>query len=154
MKKNPKVLIIENSNQETKKVVDIINQNNLFTPLIAANDFEAFKILRQQRLGLGFIGYDIDCIILNHNAKTEASSHELKFLTALRHEESLNFLYYRIPIIIINNSTGKLSKSVVSDLSAIKLIASFTKEDLINLLKRIIFDHDAEILLEILTDKS
>jgi len=153
MNAQPKVLVIEEDNEERARICRIIEGSNLFIPIEAVDTFDAFKLLKKARSGLGFLGYKIDCMIMGSSCKSKG----FEFLKAFRNEESLNFLYYRMPVIVLTASSNKNrnnpSKNSVLAFAAIKLMTPFAKEDLINLLRRLIIDQDNEILLDILKEK-
>ncbi len=150
MKNKPLVLIVEDEEKLRELMADCIAKTGLFTPLVAENGLTALKVLKKHERGFGFISNRIKCILLDWQMPFINGK---EFIKIIRTQENFSFFKKHIPIVIVSCYQDKellaLAKDPVYGLASGYLTKPIDENILLNLLKSIIINKDAEILAEL-----
>lgn len=150
----PLVLVIEDNERQSKLIVDIINETGMYQALTAYNGYGAFEILCMHQRGFDFLSNKIACILLDWQMPR---MHGEKFLTLLREKENKSPFKRHIPVVIIsaygNSERRMLAEDSSLGLASAYLLKPFEEEELLNILKRIVINKEAEILRELLVEQ-
>lgn len=150
----PLVLVVEDNERQSKLIVDIINETGLYRALTAYNGHDAFEILNMHQRGFDFLTNKISCILLDWQMP---EMHGEKFLKLLREKENKSPFKRHIPVVIISaygdSERRMLAEDSVLGLASGYLLKPFDEAELLSILKRIIFNKEAEVLRELLIEQ-
>jgi CheY-like chemotaxis protein len=150
----PLVLVVEDNERQSKLIAEIINETGLYKALTAYNGLDAFEILTMHQRGFDFLTNKISCILLDWQMP---KMHGEKFLTLLREKENKSPFKRHIPVVIISaygdHERRKLAEDSSVGLASAYLLKPFDELELLNILKRIIINKEAEILRELLVEQ-
>lgn len=150
----PLVLVVEDNERQSELIADIINESGLYRALTAYNGYDAFEILNMHQRGFDFLTNKISCILLDWQMP---KMHGEKFLKLLREKENKSPFKRHIPVVIISaygdNERRMLAEDSVLGLASGYLLKPFDEAELLNILKRIVINKEAEVLRELLVEQ-
>ncbi len=150
----PLVLVVEDNERQSKLITQIINETGLYRALTAYNGHDAFEILSMHQRGFDFLTNKISCILLDWQMP---KMHGEKFLTLLREKENKSPFKRHIPVVIISaygdSERRMLAEDSTLGLASAYLLKPFDELELLNILKRIVINKEAEILRELLVEQ-
>ncbi len=151
---NKKILVVEDNKKQSELIADCLQETDLYDPIAVYNGDEALAAIKQHRRGFGFLTNDISCILLDW--QMPKLSGEL-FLEKLRQHEHVNPFKHHIPVIVISafsdTKRRHLAEHPLHGLVCEYLVKPFDTEKLLNLLYRIVFLNEAEVLREIFREQ-
>ncbi len=154
MKNKPLVLVVEDNQLQSDLIIDIIRETGLYQPLAAYNGEEAFDILKSNQRGFNFLRNKIECILLDWQMPKMNGE---QFIKQLRADENRFFFKRHIPVVIISAYDDKERRYLAQDtelgLASGYITKPFEEQELRNILSRIVYQKEAEILRELLIDK-
>lgn len=150
----PLVLVVEDNERQSKLIVDIINETGLYRALTAFNGYDAFEILSMHQRGFDFLTNRIACILLDWQMP---HMHGEEFLRKLREKESRSPFKRHIPVVVISaygdTERRMLAEDATLGLASGYLLKPFDEAELLNILKRIVINKEAEVLRELLVEQ-
>lgn len=150
----PLVLVVEDNERQSKLIVDIINETGLYRALTAFNGYDAFEILSMHQRGFDFLTNRIACILLDWQMP---HMHGEEFLRKLREKESRSPFKRHIPVVVISAygdaERRMLAEDATLGLASGYLLKPFDEAELLNILKRIVINKEAEVLRELLVEQ-
>ena len=150
----PLILVVEDNERQSKLIADIINETGLYRALTAYNGYDAFEILSMHQRGFDFLTNKISCILLDWQMPR---MHGEKFLTLLREKENKSPFKRHIPVVIISaygdTERRMMAEDSVLGLASGYLLKPFDEVELLNILKRIVINKEAEVLRELLVEQ-
>lgn len=143
------VLIVEDHKQQNIELCEIVREAG-YTPLAAHDGYEALKLLRQHRRGLGFLSNKIRCILLDWNMPNMRGE---EFLQILRYDERQKTFCMHIPVVIVSayNDIEKrrLAGNQWHGMVADYITKPYNAEEVIDIVKRLVADKDNPSLVEL-----
>jgi CheY-like chemotaxis protein len=153
-KKKPKVLLVEDNELQAELTAAVIGESGLYEVLIAHNGEEAFRELTRHERGFDFLTNDIACILLDWQMPKMDGT---QFLRALRAKEQKSLFKRYTPVVIVSAYGDNELRLKAEDSSHGLVSAYLTKpideSELMHILKRIVFDKEAEIMRELLLEQ-
>lgn len=150
----PLVLVVEDNERQSKLICDIINESGLYRALTAYNGYDALQILSMHQRGFDFLTNKIACILLDWQMPR---MHGETFLKMLREKENRSPFKRHIPVVIISAYGDEERRMLAEDsslgLASGYLLKPFEEAELLNILKRIVINKEAEILRELLVEQ-
>ena len=150
----PLILVVEDNERQSKLITEIINETGLYRALTAYNGYDAFEILSMHQRGFDFLTNKISCILLDWQMP---KMHGEKFLRLLREKENRSPFKRHIPVVIISAYGDSERRMMAEDaslgLASGYLLKPFEEAELLNILKRIVINKEAEILRELLVEQ-
>ncbi|MDT8398663.1 MAG: response regulator [Pseudomonadales bacterium] len=150
----PLILVVEDNERQSKLITQIINETDLYRALTAYNGYDAFEILTMHQRGFDFLSNKIACILLDWQMPR---MHGEQFLTLLREKENKSPFKRHIPVVIISaygdSDRRMLAEDSTLGLASAYLLKPFEEAELLNVLKRIVINKEAEILRELLVEQ-
>lgn len=154
IEEKPLVLVVEDNERQSKVIVDIINETGLYRALTAYNGHDAFEILNMHQRGFDFLSNRIACILLDWQMPRMNGE---EFLRRLREKEGRSPFKRYIPVVIISaygdTERRMLAEDSTLGLASGYLLKPFDEAELLNILKRIIINKEAEVLRELLVEQ-
>lgn len=153
-KKKPKVLLVEDNELQAELTAAAISESGLYEVLIAHNGEEAFRELARHERGFDFLTNDIACILLDWQMPKMDGT---QFLRELRAKEQKSPFKRYTPVVILSAYGDNELRLKAEDSSHGLVSAYLTKpideSELMHILKRIVFDKEAEIMRELLLEQ-
>lgn len=150
----PLVLVVEDNELQSDLITKLINETGLYRALTAYNGYDAFEILTIHQRGFDFLSNKIACILLDWQMP---KMHGEKFLKLLREKENRSPFKRHIPIVIISAYDDRERRRIAEDpelgLASAYLQKPFSEDQLLNILKRIVINKEAEVLRELLIEQ-
>ncbi len=154
MKEKPIVLVIEDNPRQSALCVKVIEESGKYQVLAAMNGIEAFAILKRHRRGFDFLTNNIACILLDWQMPEMNGE---QFIRKLRRQENKSPFKRHIPIVIVSAYRDKerlyLAEDPTLGLASGYLVKPIDEQELLNTLHRIVFNHEAEILRDLMVEK-
>jgi CheY-like chemotaxis protein len=150
----PMVLVVEDNELQSQLISKLLNETGLYRALTAYNGFDAFEILSMHQRGFDFLSNKISCILLDWQMP---KMHGEKFLKLLRAKENRSPFKRHIPVVIISAYDDRERRRIAEDpelgLASAYLQKPFSEDQLLNILKRIVINKEAEVLRELLIEQ-
>ena len=150
-KKKPTVLVVEDDKRQSDLIVDLINDTNLYNPIPAYNGREAFSCLKANRRGFDFFTNKVACILLDWQMPEMNGE---QFLTQLRKQEIKTPFKQFIPVVVLSAYSDKerwqLATNPIFGMVSSYFVKPFDEASLVNVLYRIVYQREAEVLREML----
>ena len=150
-KQKPKILVIEDDRRQSELLIELINDTDLYDPIPAYNGREGFSCLKENRRGFDFLSNKIACILLDWQMPEMNGE---QFLTQLREQESRIPFKRFIPVVVLSAYSDKerweLATNPSLGMASSYFVKPFDEALLINVLYRIVYQKEAEILREML----
>lgn len=150
----PMVLVVEDNELQSELISKLINETGLYRALTAYNGYDAFEILSMHQRGFDFLSNKISCILLDWQMP---KMHGEKFLKLLREKENRSPFKRHIPVVIISAYDDRERRRIAEDpqlgLASAYLQKPFSEDQLLNILKRIVINREAEVLRELLIEQ-
>lgn len=150
----PMVLVVEDNELQSELISRLINETGLYRALTAYNGYDAFEILSMHQRGFDFLSNKISCILLDWQMP---KMHGEKFLKLLREKENRSPFKRHIPVVIISAYDDRERRRIAEDpelgLASAYLQKPFSEDQLLNILKRIVINKEAEVLRELLIEQ-
>ncbi len=150
----PMVLVVEDNELQSELISKLINETGLYRALTAYNGYDAFEILSMHQRGFDFLSNKISCILLDWQMP---KMHGEKFLKLLREKENRSPFKRHIPVVIISAYDDRERRRIAEDpnlgLASAYLQKPFSEDQLLNILKRIVLNREAEVLRELLIEQ-
>ena len=150
----PMVLVVEDNELQSELISKLINETGLYRALTAYNGYDAFEILSMHQRGFDFLTNKISCILLDWQMP---KMHGEKFLKLLREKENRSPFKRHIPVVIISAYDDRERRRIAEDpqlgLASAYLQKPFSEDQLLNILKRIVINREAEVLRELLVEQ-
>ncbi|PCJ43415.1 MAG: hypothetical protein COA71_00650 [SAR86 cluster bacterium] len=154
IEEKPLILVVEDNELQSKLTAELINETGLYRALTAYNGYDAFEILSMHQRGFDFLSNKITCILLDWQMP---KMHGEKFLKLLRDKENRSPFKRHIPVIIISAYDDRERRRIAEDpvlgLASAYLQKPFSEDQLLNILKRIVINKEAEVLRELLIEQ-
>ncbi|HTQ98441.1 MAG TPA: response regulator [Candidatus Acidoferrum sp.] len=153
-KKKPKVLLVEDNELQAELTASVIGETGMYDVLIAHNGEEAFVELARHERGFDFLTNEISCILLDWQMPKMDGT---QFLRELRAKELKSPFKRHTPVVIVSAYGDNELRLKAEDSSHGLVSAYLTKpideSELLHVLKRIVFDKEAEIMRELLLEQ-
>ena len=150
-KQKPKILVIEDDRRQSELLIELINDTDLYDPIPAYNGREGFSCLKENRRGFDFLSNKIACILLDWQMPEMNGE---QFLTQLREQESRIPFKRFVPVVVLSAYSDKerweLATNPSLGMASSYFVKPFDEALLINVLYRIVYQKEAEILREML----
>lgn len=150
----PMILVVEDNELQSELISKLINESGLYRALTAYNGYDAFEILSMHQRGFDFLSNKISCILLDWQMP---KMHGEKFLQLLREKENRSPFKRHIPVVIISAYDDRERRRIAEDpqlgLASAYLQKPFSEDQLLNILKRIVINREAEVLRELLIEQ-
>lgn len=150
----PRVLIVEDNERQSDLFAEILNETDLYSVLTAKNGREALAVLEQYERGFDFLTNGISCILLDWQMPI---MHGQEFLKRLRQSEQKSPFKRHTPVVIITAFDDTDLRQVAEDstygLASAYLLKPFEEAELLQTVKRIVFDKEAEVMRELLVEQ-
>jgi len=154
IEEKPLILVVEDNELQSELISKLINETELYRALTAYNGYDAFEILSMHQRGFDFLSNKITCILLDWQMP---KMHGEKFLTLLREKENRSPFKRHIPVVIISAYDDRERRRIAEDpvlgLTSAYLQKPFSEDQLLNILKRIVINKEAEVLRELLIEQ-
>jgi CheY-like chemotaxis protein len=154
VEEKPLVLVVEDNELQSELITKLINETGLYRALTAYNGYDAFEILSMHQRGFDFLSNKITCILLDWQMP---KMHGEKFLKLLRDKENRSPFKRHIPVVIISAYDDLERRRIAEDpelgLASAYLQKPFSEDQLLNILKRIVINKEAEVLRELLVEQ-
>lgn len=154
IEEKPLILVVEDNELQSELITKLINETGLYRALTAYNGYDAFEILSMHQRGFDFLTNKITCILLDWQMP---KMHGEKFLKLLREKENRSPFKRHIPVVIISAYDDRERRHIAEDpilgLASAYLQKPFSEDQLLNLLKRIVINKEAEVLRELLIEQ-
>lgn len=154
VEEKPLILVVEDNELQSELTAKLINETGLYRALTAYNGYDAFEILSLHQRGFDFLSNKITCILLDWQMP---KMHGEKFLKLLREKENRSPFKRHIPVIIISAYDDRERRRIAEDpelgLASAYLQKPFSEDQLLNILKRIVINKEAEVLRELLIEQ-
>ena len=152
--KKPKILLVEDNELQAELTAALISESGQYQILIAHNGEEAFREMAKHERGFGFLSNEIACILLDWQMPKMDGT---QFLRELRMQESRSPFRRHTPVVIISaygdNELRLKAEDTTHGLVSAYLTKPIDESELLHVLKRIIFDKEAEIMRELLLEQ-
>jgi len=150
-KQKPKILVVEDDKRQSDLLIELINDTDLYDPIPAYNGKQAFSCLKENRRGFDFLSNKIACVLLDWQMPEMNGE---QFLTQLRGQETKIPFKRFIPVIVLSAYSDKerwqLATNPSLGMASSYFVKPFDEASLINVLYRIVYQKEAEILREML----
>lgn len=150
----PYVLIVEDNQRQSELFAAILNETGLYNVLTAANGEEALAVLEQHERGFDFLTNGVSCVLLDWQMP---KMHGQTFLKLLRQKEQKSPFKRHIPVVIItaygDNELRMVAEDSTYGLASAYLLKPFEEPELLQTIKRIVFDKEAEVMRELLVEQ-
>jgi two-component system, chemotaxis family, chemotaxis protein CheY len=152
--KLPKILLVEDNQLQAELTAAIINDTGLYEVFTSADGIEAFKELARHERGFDFLTNGISCILLDWQMPNMDGA---TFLKTLRAKELKSPFKRHTPIVILSaygdNQMRLKAEDSTLGLASAYLTKPFDESELLHILKRIVYDEEAEIMRELLIEQ-
>jgi|GEM_PF-89691 CheY-like chemotaxis protein len=150
----PEILLVEDNQRQSELFAAIIRETGMYKVITAANGEEALAVLEQHERGFDFLTNGIACILLDWQMP---KMHGEKFLKLLRQKEQKSPFKRHIPVVIItafgDNDLRMVAEDSTYGLASAYLLKPFEEAELLQTVKRIVFDKEAEVMRELLVEQ-
>ena len=150
----PRVLVIEDNKVQADLIAQVVREPGLYEVMVAHNGKEGLDILSRYERGFDFLTNSITCILLDWQMP-EMNGEE--FLRTLRAKENRSPFKRHIPVVIITAYDDEELRLLAEDsalgLASAYLLKPLDERELLQVLKRIVIDKEAEIMRELLADQ-
>lgn len=150
----PWVLIVEDNQRQADMYRDILADTGLYNVVQAANGEEALAELEKHERGFDFLTNGIACILLDWQMPR---MHGRDFLKVLRQKEARSPFKRHIPVVIItafgDSDLRKVAEDSTYGLASAYLLKPFEETELLQTVKRIVLDKEAEVMRELLVEQ-
>lgn len=150
----PKILIVEDNPRQSELFAAIIRETGLYNVITAANGEEALAELEKHERGFDFLTNGIACILLDWQMP---KMHGEAFLKLLRQKEQKSPFKRHIPVVIItafgDNDLRMVAEDSTYGLASAYLLKPFEEAELLQTVKRIVLDKEAEVMRELLVEQ-
>jgi Response regulators consisting of a CheY-like receiver domain and a winged-helix DNA-binding domain len=150
----PRVLVIEDNERQAELIAQVVRESGLYEVLVAHNGREGLEVLARHERGFDFLTNAITCILLDWQMP-EMNGEE--FLRTLRMKENRSPFKRHIPVVILTAYDSEELRLLAEDstigLSSAYLLKPFNEKELLQVLKRIVIDKEADIMRELLVDQ-
>lgn len=150
----PPVLLVEDNLRQAELTADVIRETGLYEVLMAHDGQEALDILSRHERGFDFLSNAISCILLDWQMPNMSGD---KFLRLLRQKEHKSPFKRHIPVIIItaygDNHLRMLAEDSSLGMASAYILKPFDEPELLQSLKRVVFDREAEVMRELLIEQ-
>jgi len=150
-KQKPKILVVEDDKRQSDLLIELINDTGLYDLIPAYNGKQAFSCLKANRRGFNFLTNKIACVLLDWQMPEMNGE---QFLTQLRKQETRIPFKRFLPIIVLSAYSDKerwqLATNPSLGMASSYFVKPFDEISLINILYRIVYQKEAEILREML----
>lgn len=150
----PLILVVEDNELQSELITKLVNETGLYRALTAYNGYDAFEILSMHQRGFDFLTNKITCILLDWQMP---KMHGEMFLKLLREKENRSPFKRHIPVVIISAYDDRERRRIAEDpmlgLASAYLQKPFSEDQLLNILKRIVINKEAEVLRELLVEQ-
>jgi CheY-like chemotaxis protein len=150
----PWVLIVEDNQRQADLYSAILDETGLYNVVRAANGEEALSELEKHERGFDFLSNGISCILLDWQMPR---MHGQEFLRVLRQKELKSPFKRHIPVVIItafgDNDLRKVAEDSTYGLASAYLLKPFEESELLQTVKRIVLDKEAEVMRELLVEQ-
>lgn len=150
----PWVLVVEDNQRQAEMYTAILQETGLYNVVRAANGEEALTELEKHERGFDFLSNGIACILLDWQMPR---MHGQDFLRLLRQKELKSPFKRHIPVVIItafgDNDLRKVAEDSTYGLASAYLLKPFEESELLQTVKRIVLDKEAEVMRELLVEQ-
>ena len=150
----PKVLLVEDNKLQADMTAAVIAESGLYDVLIAYNGIKAFDVLARHERGFNFLTNEIACILLDWQMPQMDGT---SFLRELRTREAKSPFKRHTPVVIVSaygdNELRLKAEDSSHGLASAYLTKPIEESQLLHVLKRIVFDKEAEIMRELLLEQ-
>jgi CheY-like chemotaxis protein len=150
----PWVLVVEDNQRQADMYMAILNETGLYNVVRAANGEEALVELEKHERGFDFLSNGVACILLDWQMPR---MHGQDFLRVLRRKELKSPFKRHIPVVIItafgDNELRKVAEDSTYGLASAYLLKPFEESELLQTVKRIVLDKEAEVMRELLVEQ-
>lgn len=150
----PLVLLVEDNKRQADLTAQVIRETGLYQVLLAQDGLEAFEKLAEHERGFDFLSNEISCILLDWQMPRLSGD---KFLTMLREKEQKSPLKRHIPVVVITAYSDQqlrlLAEDSVLGMASAYILKPFDETELLQILKRIVYNREAEIMRELLLEQ-
>ncbi len=150
----PKILLVEDNQLQAGWTAKVIEETGLYNVFIAYDGRQALDELGRHERGFDFLTNDIACILLDWQMPNMDGA---QFLKVLRAKELKSPFKRHIPVVIISaysdNELRLKAEDTTHGLASAYLTKPIEESELLHVLKRIAYDHEAEIMRELLLEQ-
>jgi CheY-like chemotaxis protein len=150
----PPVLLVEDNKRQAELTAQVIRESGLYEVLVAHDGKEALDILALHERGFDFLSNAISCILLDWQMPNMSGD---MFLRLLRQKEHKSPFKRHIPVIIItaygDNHLRMLAEDSSLGMASAYILKPFEETELLQSLKRVVYDREAEIMRELLIEQ-
>lgn len=150
----PWILVVEDNQRQADLYTAILDETGLYNVVRAANGEEALAELEKHERGFDFLSNGISCILLDWQMPR---MHGQDFLKVLRRKEMKSPFKRHIPVVIItafgDNDLRRVAEDSTYGLASAYLLKPFEETELLQTVKRIVLDKEAEVMRELLVEQ-
>jgi len=150
----PRILIVEDNQTQASLIAEVVRETGLYEVIIAHNGIQGLEILSRNERGFDFLTNAITCILLDWQMPEMNGA---DFLKILRSKESRSPFKRHVPIVIItaydDDDLRLLAEDSAVGLASAYLLKPLEEAELLQIIKRIVIDKEAEIMRELLVDQ-
>lgn len=150
----PWILVVEDNQRQADLYNAILDETGLYNVVRAGNGEEALVELEKHERGFDFLSNGISCILLDWQMPR---MHGQDFLKLLRQKEMKSAFKRHIPVVIItafgDSNLRKVAEDSTYGLASAYLLKPFEESELLQTVKRIVLDKEAEVMRELLVEQ-
>jgi CheY-like chemotaxis protein len=150
----PRVLVIEDNERQADLIAQVVRESGLYEVLVAHNGKEGLEQLAKYERGFDFLTNAVTCVLLDWQMP-EMNGED--FLRTLRSKENKSPFKRHVPVVILtaydSDDLRLLAEDSTIGLSSAYLLKPLNEKELLQALKRIVIDKEADIMRELLVDQ-
>lgn len=150
----PWIMVVEDNQRQADLYTAILDETGLYNVVRAGNGEEALAELEKHERGFDFLSNGISCILLDWQMPR---MHGQDFLKLLRQKEMKSPFKRHIPVVIItafgDSDLRKVAEDSTYGLASAYLLKPFEESELLQTVKRIVLDKEAEVMRELLVEQ-